>query len=540
MEIAVILITTIALLALAYRFYSPSIARRLGIRDDRPTPAHSLRDGIDYCPARMPILFGHHFASIAGAAPIVGPIIAAAYGWIPVILWIVVGGIFLGAVHDFAALVASIRHSGRSIGEVIRQHVGLLGSRLFLFFLWATLVLLVACFLAVVAKTFATVPSAATASCLFIGLAVVFGLSIYRLCLSLGWMTLIGVCALALCMIAGWYWPIALSANNWLIVLVAYIIVASITPVWILLQPRDYLNSFLLYALLIISVAGIFVARPSTSYPAFITWVDPKLGSLFPILFVTVACGAISGFHSVVASGTTAKQLNRERDARPIGFGAMLVESLLAAIALITVMKLSRPAYTFNVLKGPVDIFSSGVGSFLGSIGLDDAHGKNFAALAVSAFALTTLDTATRLCRYAFQEFFAPHTGKRPTILASNRFIGTGVTVAAAAALAFSGQWKLIWPIFGAANQLLAALALLAVSLWLRYQGRKSGFLRIPMFVMFAITLSALAEITYRNMNGGSYVLGGIGAALFILAVTLVVEAVRSLRKSPCSAHMVD
>jgi carbon starvation protein len=537
MEITVILFATIVILACAYRFYSPCIAQKLGLRDDRPTPDHTMGDGVDYCPAKMPVLFGHHFASIAGAAPIVGPVIAAAYGWLPVILWILVGGVFLGAVHDFATLVASVRHSGRSIGEVIHQHVGLLGSRLFLFFLWATLVLLVACFLAVVAKTFATVPSAATASCLFIGLAVIFGVSIYRLCLSLGWMTLVGVGALTMCMVAGWYWPLKLSADMWLIVLIVYIVVASVTPVWILLQPRDYLNSFLLYALLLISVIGIFAARPSTAYPAFITWVDPKLGSLFPILFVTVACGAISGFHSVVASGTTAKQLNRERDARPIGFGAMLVESLLAAIALITVMKLSRPSYAFNVLaKGPVDIFSSGVGSFLGSLGLDDAHGRNFAALAVSAFALTTLDTATRLCRYAFQEFFSPHPGKKPSALATNRFIGTGITVAAAAALAFSGQWKLIWPIFGAANQLLAALALLAVTLWLRHKGMKSGFLRIPLFVMFAITLSALVEIAYRNIAGGNYTLGGIGAALLVLAGTLVVESVRSLTRNRSAA----
>ena len=532
MEIILILVVSIVVLGLAYRFYSPHIARLLGVEPDRPTPAHTMRDGVDYCPAKMPVLFGHHFASIAGAAPIVGPIVAAVYGWLPVILWILVGGIFLGAVHDFSCLVASIHHSGRSIGEVIKRHVGVVGSKLFLFFLWVTLVLLIAVYLVVVSKTFESVPSAATASCLFIGLAVVFGLSIYRLCLPLGWMTVLGVAILAVCMVVGWHWPIRLSADAWLIILIVYIFAASVTPVWILLQPRDYLNSFLLYSLLLIAVVGIFVARPAAEYPAFITWIDPKLGSLFPILFVTVACGAISGYHSVVASGTTAKQLNREGDARPIGFGAMLVESLLAAIALITVIRLSPVNYSELVSSGgPVALFSAGIGAFIESIGVDKSHGTNYAALAVSAFVLTTLDTATRLCRFAFQEFFAPAEGRKASIFNRSRFIGTIFTVAAAAVLAFSDQWKLIWPIFGAANQLLAALALMAVALWLKFRGKKYGFLKWPMRIMFAITLSALVVIVYKNAQEANYVLAAIGAALFVLAVVLMVEAIKSFRR---------
>ncbi len=532
MQIALILLITIVLLGLAYRFYSPHIAKLLGVEPDRTTPSHTMRDGVDYCPAKMPVLFGHHFASIAGAAPIVGPVIAAAYGWLPVILWIILGGIFLGAVHDFATLVASIRHSGRSIGEVIRQHVGILGSRLFLFFLWATLVLLIAVYLVVVSKTFEEVPAAATASCLFILLAAAFGVSIYRLCMPLGWMTLLAVAILAACMAAGWYWPIRLSADAWLVILLAYIVVASVTPVWVLLQPRDYLNSFLLYSLLAVAIAGVFVARPEARYPAFITWIDPKLGPLFPILFVTVACGAISGFHSVVASGTTAKQLDREGHARPIGYGAMLVESLLAAIALITVIMLTPRGYTEALAtEGPVALFSMGIGSLLEKFGLNMRVGTDFAALAVSAFVLTTMDTATRLCRFAFQEFFAPPEGRRPSVLNTNRFVGTGITVAAAAVLALSGQWKLIWPIFGSANQMLAALALLAVSLWLRHRGMKAGFLRLPMFLMFAITLAALGVIVYENMMIENYALAAVGAALFILAVTLIVDAMKSLKR---------
>ncbi|MFH1829614.1 MAG: carbon starvation protein A [Pseudomonadota bacterium] len=532
MLIIALLVVSIILFALAYRFYSPKIATWLGMEPNRPTPAHVMKDGVDYCPAKLPILFGHHFASIAGAAPIVGPVIAAAYGWGPVILWIILGGIFLGSVHDFAALIASLHHRGRSIGEVISEQVGRLGGRLFLFFLWATLVLLIAVYLVIVAKTFETVPSAATASSLFVFLAVFFGLSVYRLCLPLGWASLIAVIILAACMFIGWLWPIELSADTWLIILIAYIITASVTPVWILLQPRDYLNSFLLYSLLIIAIVGVFVARPEANFPMFITWYDPKLGSLFPILFVTVACGAISGYHSVVASGTTAKQLDKEAHARPIGYGAMLVECVLATLALISVIIITKSQYSVALAKeAPVALFSNGMGTLISSLGINQMHGTNFAALAVSAFVLTTLDTATRLCRYAFQEFFAPNKGEKPNILNRSRFIGTFVTVAAAAALAFSGHWKAIWPIFGSANQLLAALAFLAVALWLKHKGKKVKFLLIPMCIMFVITLSALGVLVQKNIMEGDYVLATIATALFVLAITLLFDAIKSLRK---------
>lgn len=526
-----LLLAGLILFALGYRFYSPYIGRILGVEPERKTPAETMYDGIDYCPAKAPVLFGHHFASIAGAAPIVGPVVAAAYGWGPVALWIILGGIFLGGVHDFSALVASIHHEGRSIGKVIESHVGRTGKLLFLFFLWATLVLVIAVFLVVVAKTFVSVPSAATASVLFIFLAVVFGIFLYRLKLPLGKLSIIGIVFLAICMVVGWHAPLSLSTSGWITLLIVYISIASVAPVWILLQPRDYLNSFLLYALLICAVVGVFVARPAIELPIFTSWNVPELGPLFPILFVTVACGAISGFHSVVASGTTAKQLNRESNARPIAYGAMLVESLLALIALITVMHLTRDEYARTLAaEGPVALFSRGVGVFLSKAGIDAAHGTRFAALAVSAFALTTLDTATRLARFAFQEFFTPREGKEPSILNRNRYVGTAATVAVAGALAYSGHWKLIWPIFGSANQLLAALALLAVSLWLRRRmGRTSRALTIPMVLMFIITLSALGILVWKDFSAGSYTLAGIGTALFVLAAVLVAEAAKSI-----------
>ena len=528
MTTPLILIVCIFLFSAAYRFYSPYIARWLGVEPDRPTPAFTMTDGVDYAPAKGPVLFGHHFASIAGAAPIVGPIVAAAYGWGPVLLWIIIGGIFLGSVHDFSALIASIHHHGRSMGEIIGINVGHFAKRLFLFFLWATLVLLIAVFLVIVAKTFVAVPSAATASALFILLAVAFGFSIYRLRLPLWIASIVGIIILTICVAIGWNYPLTLTNSTWIAILIGYIFIASVTPVWILLQPRDYLNSFLLYALLICAIVGIFVARPEIAFPAFITWDVPKLGLIFPILFVTVACGGISGFHSVVASGTTAKQISCEKHARPIAYGGMLVESLLAVLALTTVMILTQSNYiTMLSSSGPVAVFSRGVGSLLTFFGIDSSHGTNFAALAVSAFVLTTLDTATRLCRFAFQEFFAPKEGSKPNLLNHNRFIGTFVTVLCAALLAYSGQWKMIWPIFGAANQLLAALALMAVSLWLRSLGRSSRFLRIPMVAMFAITLSALGFILWNDFVKENYVLAAVAASLLVLAILLVAESVK-------------
>lgn len=533
MESVIILVVSLACFSLAYRFYSPYIARRLGMEPDRPTPAHTMTDGIDYYPAKMPVLFGHHFASIAGAAPIVGPIIAAAYGWLPVILWVVIGGIFLGAVHDFAALIASIRHSGRSMGEVIGAYMGRTGKMLFLFFLWATLVLLIGSYLTVVATTFKAEPTAATSSMLFIPLAVVFGFAIYRMNFPVGVTTVFGIIFLVICMVVGWYAPVSLSVNTWIWILLAYIFVASVAPVWILLQPRDYLNSFLLYALLIMAIIGIFAARPDVKLPAFITWVDPELGALFPILFVTVACGAISGFHSVVSGGTTAKQLNREADARPIGYGAMLVESLVAVLAIIVAMHVSRADYTVAMgTVGPVALFAQNLGAFFSKIGIDAARGTSFAALAVSAFVLTTLDTATRLARFAFQEFFAPKEGHKPSILNTNRYIGTTITVAASALLAFSGGWKVIWPIFGSANQLLAALALMAVALWIKSRAMKYRFLQIPMIIMFVITLSALVAVFWKNISTAHYQLSVVAAALFILAIILIAKSVRVFKKS--------
>lgn len=527
----IILAVSIILLLLGYIFYGRYIAKKLGVDASRPTPSHTMHDGIDYCPAKAPVLFGHHFASIAGAAPIVGPVVAVAFGWLPVLLWIIIGGIFIGSVHDFSALMASIRHHGRSIGEVIGVNIGYLGRQLFLIFLWATLVLIIAVFIIVVGKTFISTPSAGTSSSLFIVLAVFFGLTVYRWNAPLWLATTVGVLLLAICMIAGWYYPLELTIKSWNILLIGYIFVASVTPVWILLQPRDYLNSFLLFAVLILAVVGIFVANPPVNMPAFTTWDVPGLGYLFPILFVTVACGAISGFHSIVASGTTAKQLNNERDAKKIGYGAMLVECLVAVIATLMAVKLAKGDY-MEALKGagPITIFANGVGSVMSSLGFPIERAISFAALAVSAFVLTSLDTATRLARFAFQEFFAPRRGESSSILHRNRFIGTTITVACGGALAWSGKWPAIWPIFGSANQLLAALALLAVTIWLIKSGKKAKFTGIPMVFMFIVTFSALATLVYNDYHNGNWTLFVIGVALLSVTAVLIVTGIKSIR----------
>ncbi len=529
-SIWLILIAVLVFFA-GYVLYGGFLACHLGIDRERKTPAHTMNDGVDYVPARAPVLLGHHFASIAGAAPIIGPIVAVAFGWVPVMLWILVGGVFMGAVHDFTSLVASVRHNGQSIGEVIEEEIGKRGKTFFLIFSWSTLILIVAVFIIVVGETFEKIPASASASVLFIFVAVLFGLLLYKFKLSLIWSTIIGVVLLAAALYVGFIFPVQLPALAWYIILMVYIFIASVAPVWILLQPRDYLNSFILYALMALGLAGIIIANPEIQMPAFTSFKIESLGYLFPILFVTVACGAISGFHSLVASGTTAKQLNNEKDARIVGYGGMLIESVLAVVALITAAMLVSAEYT-SMKGNPIEIFSHGLGTMMTRFGIEYGAGKTFASLAVSAFALTSLDTATRLARFAMQEFFhkdgAPE--EQQPLLSRNRYIATLIGVILAGALVVSGQGLKIWPIFGSANQLLAALALLSVTAWLSRHKKSNWFVKIPMIAMFIITLSALAIMVYQNIMNGGYVLASVAAILFLLAIFLAIETRTRLR----------
>jgi len=523
-----LILIALVLFVAAFKFYGGFLSKRLDVNNSKDTPAHTMSDGVDYCPAKAPVLLGHHFASIAGAGPIVGPVIAAGFGWMPVYLWVVFGSIFIGGVHDYASIIASVRHQSKSIGFIIQQYIGISGKKLFLVFAWATLILVIAVFTIIVADTFTHIPSAGTSSMLFMLLAVLFGIAIYRLKVPLWIATVVGVLLLFLSIPAGNFYPIQLNTLTWQLILFAYIFIASTVPVWILLQPRDYLNSFFLYALMIGGLFGVLFSAPSINIPAYNSFSLDKVGYLFPALFVTVACGAISGFHSIVGSGTTAKQLNKETDGKIVGYGGMLIEGMLAVLSLVAVASMVNKEF-INILttKGPVTAFSLGVARFINAIpviNISVPTAQTFTALAVSAFALTSLDTATRLARFMFQEYFEDkETDKKYFV--TNRYVSTAITVAFGAALTFSGQTMSIWPVFGSANQLLAALALLALTVWVANLKKGYLFVMIPMIFMFAVTLTALGMLIYTNFAATNYTLSIISMLLFTLAILLGVKA---------------
>ena len=569
MNAVVILIVGIAILVCGYIFYGGWLAKKWGVGEGGETPAHTMEDGQDYVPAKAPVLMGHHFSSIAGAGPINGPIQAAVVGWVPVMLWVLIGGIFFGAVHDFGALFASVRNKGQSIGEVIATSIGSRAKKLFIICSDLTLILVVAAFASIVANTFKAtytpegavdmVASAANArtamiSILFILIAIVFGFLVYRRNASLGVSTIVGVAAIVACMAIGYFWhPLYLNGTTWMVIVGIYIAVASVTPVWILLQPRDYLSSFLLYGMMIIAVVGIVGAHPTLEIPAFTGFVDTaqygsgtSLGSLFPALFVTIACGAISGFHSLVGSGTTAKQLDRESDAKPIAYGGMLIECALALISLCAVGYIWSEYHVDGIVT-PTAVFATGISRMCAKIpflaGAQDVI-YSMLILAVSAFCLTSLDTATRLARYMFQEFwlepgqtYKDAKGFKKTL--TNPYVATVITVVLGVALGLTGYAK-IWALFGAANQLLAALGLLAVAAWLGKMGKSNKMFLFPMAFMLVVTVVSLIQTVTTNVKNAMAGAGevfwcwtraGIGTLLVILAVVLAIEGVQTIAK---------
>ncbi|UOW67099.1 carbon starvation protein A [Paraclostridium bifermentans] len=528
-----LLLISALILFIGYVFYGGYLAKKWGVDDTRKTPAHTKYDGVDYVPAKSPVLLGHHFASIAGAGPIVGPIQAAIFGWIPVALWVLIGSIFFGGVQDFGSLFASIRHEGKSIGEIIESNMGKKGKKLFALFAWLTLVLVVAAFANIVADNFVSTPQAASASIFFIILAILFGIAVYRFKMPLIPASVVGVLMLFGCIYLGFLFPIALSKQTWIILLMIYIFIASVTPVWILLQPRDYLNSYLLYAMIIGALLGIVILRPEIQMDGFIGF---NVGGqyLFPVLFVTVACGAISGFHSLVGSGTSSKQLYKESDAKKIGYGAMLIEGLLAIVALITVAYISNKQFGSLLGNGgPVNVFSEGIANFMASFGIPFGIGKTFTSLAISAFALTSLDTATRLGRFIFQEFFDTNglNNKEATKAnpLSNMYVSTTITVVCSGLLAVMGYEK-IWPIFGSANQLLAAIALMAIAIWLANSNKSFKEFIIPIIFMFIVTIVSLCFNIKANI-GVNYALVIIAVLLLVLAIILIKEAIMFIKK---------
>ena len=532
MPLIFLLIISGTVLVLAYFVYGRYIFRKFKIQNKNITPAHRLQDGVDYVPSKPIVVLGHHFASIAGAGPIVGPIIAVSFGWIPAVIWILVGGIFFGAVHDLGSMVASLRNDGKSIGVIIQNNIGKQGKQLFMLFSFSTLILIIGVFADVIAKTFVSNPGVASASILFIILAITFGILNKVLTSKSAFIVLsiIGVILMYYFVYLGMQLPFTLGYQTWIYILLAYGFLASVTPVTILLQPRDYLNSFLLYGLILSAVVGVIVANPNITMDTDVQFHSESLGFLFPVLFVTIACGAISGFHSLVASGTTSKQVDQEKDVKLIGFGGMLIESFLAIISVGAVIVISRQEYNIRLTgEGPVSLFADGLGGMISSMGISAPFAIGFVALTVSAFALTTLDTCTRLARFTFQEFFEDVDHPAAKGLAQNRFIATGVVVVLAVLLLLSGEFTTLWPIFGSANQLLAALALLAIAVWLAKQKINAKFVLIPMFFMFAVTMTSLVLFAWKNYQEKIFTLAIIAAVLFILSLVLLLLARKKL-----------
>ncbi len=530
-----ILVVASVCFLLAYLLYGRSLARKWGINPQNPTPAHTMNDGIDYVPAKRSVVFGHQFASIAGAGPINGPSIAAMFGWLPVLLWIIFGGIFIGAVQDFAAMYASVKTQGKTIGHIIELYVGKTGKRLFLVFTWLFSILVVAAFADIVAVTFngfktdGTLDSAnasvATTSILFMIAAVGLGFYLRRRNPG-GYLSgAVAVVLLVACIALGLFLPLHVHKGPWLYFVFAYIFVASVTPVWALLQPRDYLNSFLLVIMIVAAFAGVVYANPDMNLAPF-TGFEVNGIPLFPILFVTVACGAVSGFHALVSSGTASKQVDNERDILPISFGGMLIECLLAVLALVTVGSLA----VGGVLPqgSPPVIFARGVSNFLAGLGLPRDTVYTLITLSVSAFALTSLDSVARVGRLAFQEMFqsADHNHKPGPVAGffANRYVATFLTLLVSYLLALRGYAD-IWPLFGSANQLLAALALIACAVFLKHTHREGWMLYVPMLVMLIVTFSALlltiVKLLGRLNREGGFTLAGDGLQLVFAVILL-------------------
>ncbi len=570
MSAVLILLIAFALLALGYIFYGSWLAKQWGVDPNHETPAHTSYDGKDFVPANPAVLMGHHFSSIAGAGPINGPIQAAVFGWVPVFLWIVIGGIFFGAMHDFGALFASIRHNGGSIGEVIKDEIGVKAQRLFTIFALLVLILVIASFTAVVAGTFVSEgpvftvgranvsgnASTATTSLLFIVIAFIFGYFVYRKNCKVGPATVVGIIGIVLITIAGLNFGVNASRTFWVLFIAVYIVVASLLPVWMLLQPRDYLSSFLLYGMMIIAFVGIVFSGATVDLPAFAGWKGLNgSASLFPTLFITVACGAVSGFHSLIGSGTTSKQLDSEKDAKVIGYGAMIVESALAIIALIAIGVVFKETNIGGgdkfLLSAPPTIFAGGVATMVATMfgGVADFSNPVYdttytlLTLAVSVFALTSLDSGTRLSRYMFAELFIPEGKTRDELTGARKFfshplVSTLIMVIIGCGMGFMGLNQ-IWGVFGAANQLLAGIAMLAVAAWLGNIGKNNKMFFVPMVFMLCATITSLtmtiiAKIKLIAAAGAAWgdwfqMIWSIG--LIVLAVILVVEGVQVMTK---------
>lgn len=536
------------ILVVAYLFYGRYLVKTWGIDPKATTPAVAKEDGTDFVPTNKWSVFAHQFSSIAGAGPVTGPVMAMMFGWLPAFLWVIVGGVFFGAVQDFGALYASVKTEGKSMGQIIEKYIGRKGKKLFFLFCWIFTLIVIAAFADMVAGTFngisadgaklAPNASAASISILYVFVAMAFGLFLKKVKLEGLPKVLLGIALIIAMLALGIMFPVYATKTTWIYVVFVYIFFASVTPMWLLKTPRDYLTTFLFIGMIVAAVIGVFVSNPTITTPAFVGFKSASGSYIFPTLFVTIACGAVSGFHSLVSSETSSKLVENEKDMLQVGYGSMLLESLLAILVIVIVgalPNLKASGVLDSTLANmaladtatPFTKFSAGVTGLVAQLGLPQSWGLCIMTMFVSALALTSLDAVARISRMSFQEFFEVEEGQEPSGLVkvlTNKYVSTIISLVCGYLLSLGGYVN-IWPLFGSANQLLAAMVLISLAVFLKVTGRKGFMLYIPMVLMFIVTMTALVQAIYgivmKLFVTGGFVLMVDGLQL-VVAILLV------------------
>lgn len=536
------------ILVVAYLFYGRYLVKTWGIDPKATTPAVAKEDGTDFVPTNKWSVFAHQFSSIAGAGPVTGPVMAMMFGWLPAFLWVIVGGVFFGAVQDFGALYASVKTEGKSMGQIIEKYIGRKGKKLFFLFCWIFTLIVIAAFADMVAGTFngisadgaklAPNASAASISILYVFVAMAFGLFLKKVKLEGLPKVILGIALIIAMLALGIMFPVYATKTTWIYVVFVYIFFASVTPMWLLKTPRDYLTTFLFIGMIVAAVIGVFVSNPTITTPAFVGFKSASGSYIFPTLFVTIACGAVSGFHSLVSSETSSKLVENEKDMLQVGYGSMLIESLLAILVIVIVgalPNLKASGVLDSTLANmaladtatPFTKFSAGVTGLVAQLGLPQSWGLCIMTMFVSALALTSLDAVARISRMSFQEFFEVEEGQEPSGLVkvlTNKYVSTIISLVCGYLLSLGGYVN-IWPLFGSANQLLAAMVLISLAVFLKVTGRKGFMLYIPMVLMFIVTMTALVQAIYgivmKLFVTGGFVLMVDGLQL-VVAILLV------------------
>ena len=536
------------ILVVAYLFYCRYLVKTWGIDPKATTPAVAKEDGTDFVPTNKWSVFAHQFSSIAGAGPVTGPVMAMMFGWLPAFLWVIVGGVFFGAVQDFGALYASVKTEGKSMGQIIEKYIGRKGKKLFFLFCWIFTLIVIAAFADMVAGTFngisadgaklAPNASAASISILYVFVAMAFGLFLKKVKLEGLPKVILGIALIIAMLALGIMFPVYATKTTWIYVVFVYIFFASVTPMWLLKTPRDYLTTFLFIGMIVAAVIGVFVSNPTITTPAFAGFKSASGSYIFPTLFVTIACGAVSGFHSLVSSETSSKLVENEKDMLQVGYGSMLLESLLAILVIVIVgalPNLKASGVLDSTLANmaladtatPFTKFSAGVTGLVAQLGLPQSWGLCIMTMFVSALALTSLDAVARISRMSFQEFFEVEEGQEPSGLVkvlTNKYVSTIISLVCGYLLSLGGYVN-IWPLFGSANQLLAAMVLISLAVFLKVTGRKGFMLYIPMVLMFIVTMTALVQAIYgivmKLFVTGGFVLMVDGLQL-VVAILLV------------------